>query len=147
MKYKDYLKNKDKACPFCDLKKEEIIRGNRHAVLTLAQAPYCRDHLIVTCRKHHLRLNLMSAVEKKCVDELIYYGMKKLHKKYKNVTVLYREGNLDEVGKSVEHLHYHLIPEMKIGALGFDGAGRDMISGGRFLRVIRRFRERFIGKK
>lgn len=146
VKYEDFLKT-NKICPFCTLKKEEMIRGNRYAVLTLAQAPYCPDHLIVTCRHHHLRLNLMNAGEKKAVDELIYYGMRKLHSKYKNVTVLYREGNLKEVGKSVEHLHYHLIPEMKIGALGFDGGKRTMIGDLRFKGMIERFRERFVGKK
>ena len=42
--------------------------------------------------------------------------MKKLHKKYRNVTVLYKEGNKKEVGKSINHVHYHLIPELQIGA-------------------------------
>lgn len=144
MKYKDYLK-KNNVCPFCDLKKGEIVRGNKHAILTLAQAPYCRDHLIVTCRKHHMRLNLMSRDEKECVDKLIYYGMRKLHSKYKNVTVLYREGNLKEVGKSVEHLHYHLIPEMKVGAFGVHD--RDMVSDKGFAGMIGKFKDRFVRGK
>jgi len=143
MKYSDYLK-KNKVCPFCNLKKGEIIRGNKFAVLTLAQAPYCKDHLIVTPRHHHMRLNLMSVAEKKAVDDLIYYGMRKLHKRYKNVSVLYREGNLEEVGKSVVHLHYHLIPEMKVGALGYDGSGRRMIGDKVFVRMVERFRGRFV---
>ncbi len=143
MRYNDFLKT-NKICPFCTLKKGEIIRGNKHAVLTLAQAPYCPDHLIVTCQRHCLRLNLMSKAERECVDKLIYYGMRKLHKKYKNVTVLYREGNLSEVGKSVAHLHYHLIPEMKIGAL--DVGDREMIGDRRFVGMIRKFKDRFVRK-
>lgn len=141
VRYGDYLKEKH-ACPFCDLKPKEIVKGNEHAVLTLAQAPYCRDHLIVTCRHHHMRLNLMSKSEKECVDKLIYYGMRKLHGKYKNVTVLYREGNPREVGKSVVHLHYHLIPEMKIGALGV--RDREMVGDRKFLGMVARFKDRFV---
>lgn len=144
MIYEDYLK-KNKVCPFCNLKSGEIIRRNKYAVLTLAQAPYCKNHLIVTCRHHHLRLNLMSAAEKKAVDDLIYYGMRKLHLKYKNVTVLYREGNLKEVGKSIEHLHYHLIPEMRVGVFGM--RGRKMIGDVRFGGMVREFRERFIKER
>ncbi len=144
MRYEDYLKTHD-ACPFCDLKPKEVVRGNRYAVLTLAQAPYCRDHLIVTCRAHHARLNLMSREEKEAVEKLIYYGMRKLHKKYKNVTVLYREGNPREVGKSVVHLHYHLVPEMKVGVFGVKG--RAIWSDEKFVGMIGKFKERFIGSR
>ncbi len=114
--YRNWLK-KNRVCPFCVLKKEEILRKNKFAILTLARAPYRKDHLIITPIKHRKTLNSMSVAEKNGVEDLIYYGMRKLHMKYKNVTVLYREGNLNEVGKSVEHLHYHLIPEMQIGAI------------------------------
>ena len=144
MKYEIFLKGNN-VCPFCDLKKGEIVRGNKYAVLTLAQAPYCKDHLIVTCRKHHMKLNLMSRAEKEAVDKLICYGMRKLHSKYKNVTVLYREGDLKEVGKSVEHLHYHLIPEMKVGVFGL--GDREMVGDGRFLGMVKRFKDRFVVAK
>lgn len=143
MIYENFLK-KNKVCPFCNLKNSEVIRKNKFAVLTLAQAPYCRDHLIVTCRHHHLRLNLMSREEKEAVEKLIYYGMRKLHSKYKNVTVLYREGNLKEVGKSIAHLHYHLIPEMKVGAFGVHG--RKIFSDRVFVGKVLKFKERFIKK-
>lgn len=144
--YEDFLKEK-RICPFCHLNKSEIIRKNKYAVLTLARAPYTKDHLIVTCRKHHLRLSLMSSKEKEAVDKFIYYGMQKLHEKYKNVTVLYREGNLNEVGKSIEHLHYHLIPEMQIGPNNIHWEGRKIFSEKVYVRKIREFREEFIKKK
>jgi len=140
MLYEDYLKGK-KVCPFCNLEASEIIKKNKFAVLTLAQAPYCRDHLIVTCKRHCLRLNLMKKNEKEAVDALIYYGMRKLHKKYKNVTVLYREGNMKEVGKSIEHLHYHLIPEIQVGCFGVEK--REIISDKRFALMIDKFKTKF----
>ena len=86
----------------------------------------------------------MSAAEKKYVEKLIYYGMKKLHGKYKNVTVLYREGNLDEVGKSVEHLHYHLIPEMQIGPNNIHWEKRKIFSEKVYVGKVKGFREEFI---
>ena len=145
VRYEKWLK-KCHVCPFCILKKSEILRQNKFAVLILARAPYCRDHLIVTCKRHHLMLNLMSREEKNAVEKLIYYGMRKLHEKYKNVTVLYREGNLDEVGKSIEHLHYHLIPEMQIGPKDIDWRNRKIWDEGVYSRKTRDFKERFINK-
>ncbi len=141
MIYEDFLKG-CKVCPFCDLKSNEIIKKNKFAILTLAQAPYCKDHLLVTCKHHNLKLTSMSASEKKAVDDLINYGIKLLHSKYKNVTILYREGNLKEVGKSVEHLHYHLIPEVQVGVVG--SCKRDIVSDKKFSGMINSFKERFI---
>ena len=81
------------------------------------KSPYTKDHLLVVPKKHVLKLNKLSKKQKDGIEGLIYYGMKILHKKYKNVTVLYKEGNKKEVGKSINHVHYHLVPNMKIGAL------------------------------
>ena len=64
-----------------------------------------------------LKINKLSKKQKDAIESLIYDGMKKLHKKYKNVTILYREGNKKEVGKSINHAHYHLIPNLRVGAL------------------------------
>ena len=115
MLYEKFLKKHHK-CPFCNLMDEEILKQNKYAILTLARAPYIRGHLLVVPKKHVLKINKLSKKQKDAVEKLIYYGMKKLHKKYKNVTVLYREGNKKEVGKSINHVHYHLIPELQIGA-------------------------------
>ena len=120
MLYSKYLK-KNHCCPFCHLNEQEIIRQNRYAILTLARAPYTNDHLLVVPKKHVLKLNKLSKKQKDAIESLTYYGMKKLHKKYKNVTLLYREGNKKEVGKSVNHSHYHLIPNLQIGAISQTG--------------------------
>jgi len=115
MLYEKFLKKKH-PCPFCHLLKDEVIRQNKHAILTMARAPYTKGHLLVIPKKHVLKINKLSKKQKDAVEKLIYYGMKKLHRKYKNVTVLYREGNKKQVGKSINHVHYHLIPELQIGA-------------------------------
>lgn len=115
MLYQKYLR-KLKECPFCNLSKEEIVRQNDLAILTMAKAPYVKNHLLVVPKRHVMKLNKMTSREKDAVEKLVYYGMKKLHKKYRDVTVLYKEGSKKGVGKSIDHLHYHLIPELQIGS-------------------------------
>ena len=115
MLYEKFLK-KNHSCPFCHMVDGEIIKQNKYAILTLARAPYTKDHLIIIPKKHVLKINKLSKKQKDAIESLVYYAMKKLHKKYKNVTLLYREGNKKEVGKSVNHVHYHLIPNLQIGA-------------------------------
>ena len=97
MLYTKYLKTL-KTCPFCNLTKDEILRQNKYAILTLAKAPYTKDHLLVVPKKHVVKFNSLTQEQKDAVERLVCYGLKKLHKKHKNVTVLYREGNKDEVG-------------------------------------------------
>jgi len=45
--------------------KDEIIRQNKYAILTLAKAPYTKNHLLVVPKKHVLKLNSLSEKEKK----------------------------------------------------------------------------------
>ena len=141
MLYNKYLK-KNHICPFCHLIRQEVIKENKHAILTMARAPYTKDHLLVIPKKHVLRLNILSKIQKQAIEELIYYGMKKLHKKHKNVTVLYREGNKKEVGKSINHIHYHLIPDMKIGAFKIKQINkRELFSEDKYIKKIREFKK------
>jgi len=115
MLYDIFLK-KPRPCPFCNLTKDEILKSNKSAILTLARAPYTKDHLLVTPKKHHLTIKSLSKKEKEDIEKLILYGLKKVHNKHKNVSILYREGNKKEIGKSVNHLHVHIIPKLQIGA-------------------------------
>ena len=63
MLYKEYLK-KLKTCPFCCLNKNEIIKQNKYAILTLSKAPYTKDHLLVVPKKHSLKLDNLTTKEK-----------------------------------------------------------------------------------
>ena len=149
MLYQKYLKTL-KTCPFCELEKDEILKQNKHAMLILAKAPYTKDHLLVVPKKHALKLNSLSKKEKDAVEKLIYFGMKKLHKRYKNVITLYREGNKKEVGKSVDHLHYHLIPNMQINekdagqivSRGVDWRKRKIYSDEMYIKKVKEIKKR-----
>ena len=141
MLYEKYLKEKHK-CPFCNLTKEEVLKQNKYVILTLAKAPYTKDHLLVVPKKHYLKFNSMTKAEKDCVDNLVSYALKKLHKKYKNVTVLYREGDLKEVGKSISHLHYHIIPNMRIGAYNINWKKRKIYSEEEYIEKIKDMKKR-----
>ncbi len=141
MLYTKYLKSKP-PCPFCNLTKPEILRQNKYAILTLAKAPYTKDHLLVVPKHHHIKINSLSKDEKDAMEKLIYYGMRKLHKKYKNVTVLYREGNKKEVGKSIDHAHYHLIPNMQIGTKDINWRKRKIWDEKTYIQKIKAMKKR-----
>jgi|TARA_B100001971_G_C18233394_1_gene565414 diadenosine tetraphosphate (Ap4A) HIT family hydrolase len=141
MLYEKYLKKKH-PCPFCNLTKEEILKQNKCAILTLAKAPYTKDHLLVVPKKHYLKFNAMTKAEKDCVDKLVSYALKKLHKKHKNITVLYREGDLKQVGKSIPHLHYHIIPNMVIGAYDINWKKRKIYSEEKYIKEIKKLKKR-----
>ena len=142
MLYERFLKKHHK-CPFCCMGDSEIIKQNKYAILTLARAPYIKDHLLVIPKKHVLKINKLSKKQKDAVEKLIYYAMKKLHKKYKNVTVLYREGNKKEVGKSINHVHYHLIPNLQIGAQEKFWKNRKIFDEETYVKKIQKFIKKF----
>jgi diadenosine tetraphosphate (Ap4A) HIT family hydrolase len=45
---------------------------------------------------------------------------------FKDINILFREG--DNTGKSIKHIHYHLIPSDPIGDLNNKGKPRVMLS-------------------
>jgi len=114
MLYEKYLESPHK-CPFDKLKKSEILFSNDSASAILSRAPYTKDHLLIVSNRHLLKISELNKKEKIELDNLLFFTLEKLHKKYENITILYREGTINGVGKSIEHLHIHLIPNMKIG--------------------------------
>ncbi|MFH1325513.1 MAG: HIT domain-containing protein [archaeon] len=140
MLYKSYLGKLNK-CPFCHLSKDEKLKENKYAILIFAKAPYTKDHLLVIPKKHSLNLKSLTKREKDCIEKLLYYGMKKLHKKHSNVNILYREGIKKEVGKSISHLHYHLIPNMTIGSKRVDGRKRKISSEEDYIKHTKKIKK------
>ena len=125
MLYHDYLKTVD-GCPFCECK-DRIFIDKENAFLTYARAPYHPDHLLVIPKRHVTSFFDLNEMERIDINELIKIGSEILRKlEYNNFSILVREG--DSINKSVSHLHYHLIPNDRIGDLDHNGEPRQILS-------------------
>jgi diadenosine tetraphosphate (Ap4A) HIT family hydrolase len=142
MLYEKYLKTLKK-CPFCELDKGEILKQNKFAVLTLAKAPYTKNHLLVLPKRHVFKLSNLPQEQKDDFEKLVYWGMKKLHKKHANISIVYREGSKKGVGKSISHLHYHLIPNMKIGSHDINWRKRKIYSEKEYVKMVKSMKKKF----
>lgn len=125
MLYSDYLPTITK-CPFCECN-DRVFIDKKNAFLTYAKAPYHPDHLLVIPKRHVVSFLDITHEEKNDIDKLIKTGTKILKKLgYDNFSILVREGN--SINKSVPHLHYHLIPNDRIGDLDHNGEQRQILS-------------------
>lgn len=125
MFYHDYLK-KIKACPFCKAKKRMFI-DNESAYLTYSKAPYHPHHLLVIPKRHVVSFFNISAQEDKDIAALVKIAAQILKKlKYDSFSILVREG--PDSDKSIKHLHYHLIPNIRIGDVDAHGAPRKILT-------------------
>ncbi len=128
MKYTDYLQSQPKDfCPFCDAQHDRIFLDNEYALLTFAKAPYHPHHLLVVPREHKKSFLELTKEASDAIWALIRQGSAVLLELgYESYTVIVREGK--NGAKSIEHLHYHIIPENHIGDLDHDGNTRDIMT-------------------
>lgn len=118
MKYADFLKQ-TKGCPFDAPIAQITLADNANAFLTYALAPYNRDHWLVIPKRHVANLTDLTHPERDDIDELLTRGVQALRTiGHLGVSLLLRQG--DGTGKTVAHLHYHLIPDTHIGDLDHD---------------------------
>ena len=108
MKYVDFLKTITK-CPFCNGINPRILLENDFAILTYAQAPYHKYHLLVIPKRHIISIKDLTWKENVCIMALIVAGIKTLDKLgHNDCTIIARDGQA--LGKSVDHLHYNIVP-------------------------------------
>ena len=128
MKYSDFLKTVT-TCPFCARHDDEIIIDTEHAFLTYSLAPYHKHHMLVVPKRHFSSFLELTSLEMAEIDTLQKRALKILQKLgYKNVSFMVREG--DGSGKSIEHLHYHVIPDIQLGDGDHSGADRLILEEG-----------------
>ena len=126
MKYNSFLKTMTK-CPFCYDFKDRILVENDLAFLTYAQAPYHKYHLLVIPRRHVLNIKDLTWDENVCIMALIVAGIKTLDKLgHNDCTIVCRDGQA--LGKSIEHLHYNIIPGGQIEDISVDLKERKLLS-------------------
>ena len=142
MKYTKYL-GLLKDCPFCILKKEEIIKKNKYAKVILAKAPYHKDHLLVVPNKHALKMSELTDKEKSAVFELVVWAEKKLRKYHGCLSILYREGDKERIGKSIDHFHINVIPDEQIGSVRINNEDRNIFSENTYVSMTKKAKEKF----
>jgi diadenosine tetraphosphate (Ap4A) HIT family hydrolase len=137
MLYKEYQKNLTQ-CPFCkEGASQEKIISQEHAYLTYSLAPYTPDHLLIIPTRHASSIFDLTEGEKIAIENLIERAsrlMKKLG--HENFTILVREGH--NGAKSIEHLHYHIVPDIRIGDLDHAGKEREIMEKDQIEKVLAR---------
>ncbi len=110
--YDKILAEVDGRCVFCDLKDKYIIDEKDGVVLTVALYPYADGHLLIIPKRHIETIDDLTDKERRAVFELKKKGMRLLSEKLgiENVWFLVREGDGVKAGKTVRHVHFHLLP-------------------------------------
>jgi ATP adenylyltransferase len=124
--YEDFLKQ-PRPCPFCNARKDEIIAENEQAFITFALAPYHQDHMLVVPKRHVEKILDVTEKEEDAIYALVRKATKMLHKLgYTDISVLVRDG--DDSMKTVNHLHYNIIPDTRLGDIDHQGKKRTVMS-------------------
>lgn len=141
MKYSDFLiAGKEKPCPFCATDVKEKIVENKTAYLTFALAPYHPDHLLIVPKRHIEHILDITDEETKDIDDLQKRGWAMLERLgYTSVSFIVREG--DQSGRSVTHIHFHDIPEVRLGDLDHNGDERKILEKEDISKLVDRLKK------
>lgn len=113
-RYLDMVKKFDKKhfCPFCNENREDILENRKYFYVIPARSPYTPDHILIVPKRHVCLLKALEHKELIQMFELVAKWDKKLRKYHKNISLLLRDGlSKQKVWKSVNHMHFHLIPD------------------------------------
>jgi len=139
MEYLDYLANM-KGCPFCGAYSDHNrkILENENAYLTYSNAPYYRDHLLIIPKRHFEELVEMTDKESEDIMSLQKKALVMLEKLgHKNISVLARNG--DGTGRSVKHIHFNIIPEVRLGDMDNKDGKRPVMTEEEIGELMKRF--------
>lgn len=152
MRYSEIFKKyqKDNYCPFCNEKSENMIEKGKYCYVIPARAPYTKDHLLVIPKRHVNMMTELSPAETKEMYTLVDKRAKKLHTTHKNVNLLLRDGLVQNkiCNKSVDHLHFHLLPSIGIHIESIEKAdNRKRIEYEAYTKLSKSIQKRFLAKK
>lgn len=98
-------------CPFCEMPEDFILENSTFFFVTLARAPYIDDHLLIIPKRHVVLFSELSRDEVQNLMQLVSKWSQHLHTLHTDVNFLLRDGFMGgSIGKSVNHMHFHLIP-------------------------------------
>lgn len=146
-KYIDVLKKIEKKhiCPFCNEKKEHMLECKKHFYVMPARSPYTKDHLLIIPKRHVYLLQGLTPEELKELFDLLAKWDKKLHTQHKNISLLLRDGMSKKIiGKSINHLHFNLIPDHEVHVMSLKAAkDRNFYNDKNFTKIADDMRTRF----
>lgn len=139
MKYSDYIDALPVGtCPFCASEDRRFFE-NKTAYVTYALAPYHKHHLLIIPKEHRKSFLHLSPEEHGDIQDLAQKSSRLLrYLGYEDFTLMVREGMGS--GKSVEHLHYHFIPNVRLGDLDHANGVRAVMSDGEVQSLVTEFR-------
>ena len=147
MKYYEALRQLGKDFdPFTHIKEEEVIDETELFFVIPARAPYVSDHLLIIPKRKVYVLKNMTSEERLEMYELIEKWATKLHKKHKDVNLLLRDGLVWQASwKSVNHLHFHLIPDCVVTAEElFSSGDREFFSDEEYISLTQNIRDTYL---
>ncbi len=146
-KYVDVLKRiwKSHVCPFCNEKADTILDFGKYFYVIPARAQYCTDHILIVPKRHICLLKSLSHEELEEMMDLINKWDKKLRKHYKNISLLLRDGlSKEKIWKSVNHLHFHLIPDHIVYVMNDDDSkNREFFDNEKYSKLAQKMKKKF----
>lgn len=138
MNYTEFLKTQT-TCPFCEQTVDRMIKEENNAYLTYSIAPYHKHHLLVITKRHIKNFKELEIEEINSINKLLHIGVNMLKSlEYKDYAILLRNG--DNSHKSLEHLHYHIIPSVIIGDLDHRGEERIVMTNEEINQLLDEFK-------
>ncbi|MFZ1627150.1 MAG: HIT family protein [Candidatus Moraniibacteriota bacterium] len=127
MKYTDYINAIPLgSCPFCASDDRRLIE-NKTAYVTYALAPYHKHHLLIIPKEHRKSFLHLSPEEHIDIQDLAQKSARLLrYLGYEDFTLMVREGIVS--GISLDHLHYHFIPNVRLADLDHANGVRNVMS-------------------
>ena len=149
MKYAQALKELWKDFdPFLHLEKEELVDETEMFFVIPARAPYVENHLLIIPKRKVYVLRELTNKEKEDMYNLVDKWSRKLHTMHNWVNLLLRDGLIGsgdtEIQKSVNHLHFHLIPDCPIWS-ETAGSDRKWFDDEEYLELAKGIRIKFLG--
>ena len=148
MKYHEALKELWKDFdPFLHLEKDELVDETDNFFVIPARAPYVQNHLLIIPKRKVYVLRELTNEEKEEMYDLIDKWSKMLHTMHDGVNLLLRDGLTGDwnaaIWKSVNHLHFHLIPDCPIWAEAA-GPDREWYDDDQYLELAKQIKIRFL---
>ncbi|MDR2541759.1 MAG: HIT domain-containing protein [Candidatus Peribacteria bacterium] len=145
MLYRQWLATalQDSYCPFCNFHPAESIAEGKYFFIVPARAPYSKDHILIIPKRHVILLKELKKPEEKELRALAEERDKILQQKHSGCVILLRDAFAQsKTGKSINHLHLHVIPDCEVGIANDNQ--RSFFSDGAYLREVKRIKKEYV---